>query len=55
VPTLGGSVMALLAGWLLDAMLEPLFGTGPTLVLSFVGSTVVFFFARKWLNDLRDG
>ena len=55
MPTLGGSVMALLAGWLLDAMLEPLFGTGPTLVLSFVGSTVVFFFARKWLNDLRDG
>ena len=47
--------MALLAGWLLDALLEPLLGMGPTLVLSFVGSTVVFFFARKWLKGLRDG
>ena len=55
MPTLGGSVMALLAGWLIDAILDPFLGTGPTLVLSFVGSTVTFFFTRKWLKDLRDG
>jgi uncharacterized membrane protein YdjX (TVP38/TMEM64 family) len=55
LPTLGGSVIALLAGWLIDAMLEPFLGTGPTLVISFVGSSIAFFFARKWLRDLRDG
>lgn len=55
MPALGGSVAALLAGWLIDAMLDPFLGTGPTLLVSLVGSTVVFFFARKWLKDLRDG
>lgn len=55
MPTIGGSVIALLAGWLIDAMLEPFLGSGATLVVSFVGSAVAFFFARKWLRDLRDG
>ena len=45
----------MLAGWLIDAMLEPLLGTGVTLTVSLVGSTAAFFFTRKWLKDLRDG
>ena len=55
MPTLGASVIALLAGWIVDAMLQPFLGVGPTLVLSFAGSTVVFFIARRWLKELRDG
>jgi uncharacterized membrane protein YdjX (TVP38/TMEM64 family) len=45
----------MLAGWLIDATLDPLLGTGVTLVVSLVGSSVAFFFARKWLRELRDG
>ena len=45
----------MLAGWVIDAMLEPFLGRGPTLVVSFAGSTVVFFAARQWLRQLRDG
>jgi hypothetical protein len=55
LPTIGASVIALLAGWMIDAVLEPLFGTGPTLVVSFLGCSVLFYMVRKWLRDLRDG
>ena len=53
MPSLGAALAAMLAGWILDAALEPLLGVGPTLVLSFTASTVVFFAAKKWLRDLR--
>ena len=55
MPSLGAGVAAMLAGWMIDAVFQPFLGLGPTLVLSFVGSTVVFFVARKWLKDMRDG
>jgi hypothetical protein len=54
MPYLGAAVAAMLAGWMIDAMLEPYLGMGPTLMLSFVASTVIFFVVQKWLKDLRD-
>ena len=51
--SLGAGLAAMLAGWMIDAALEPYLGMGLTLVLSFAGSTVVFFLARKWLKELR--
>jgi hypothetical protein len=53
MPSLGAGLAAMLAGWMIDAALEPYLGTGFTLVVSFAGSTVVFFVARKWLKELR--
>ena len=53
MPSLGAGVAAMLAGWFLDEVLQPFLGVGPTLMLSFVASTVVFFIAQKWLKDLR--
>jgi hypothetical protein len=44
----------MLAGWVIDSLLEPYLGSGVTLMLSFVGSTVVFFVALRWLKGLRD-
>ncbi len=54
LPSIGAGVVAMLAGWVIDDMLEPLLGMRLTLVVSFAGSTVVFFVARKWLRELRD-
>ena len=51
--SLGAGLAATLAGWMIDAALEPYLGTGLTLALSFAGSTVVLFVARKWLKELR--
>jgi uncharacterized membrane protein YdjX (TVP38/TMEM64 family) len=55
VPSIGAGVVAMLAGWIIDDMLQPFLGMGPTLLASFVGSTVVFFAVRKWLRELRGG
>lgn len=54
MPYLGGSVAALIAGWIVDGLLESFLGTGPRLVISFVVSTIAFYVAQKWLKDLRD-
>jgi hypothetical protein len=54
MPSIGAGVAAMLAGWMIDDLLQPYLGTGPTLILSFAGSTVVFFIALRWLKNLRD-
>ena len=45
--SLGAGLAAMLAGWIIDDALQPYLGTGPTLILSFVGSTVAFFVDSK--------
>jgi hypothetical protein len=45
----------MVVGWIVDAMCQPYLGTGPTLILSIVVSTVAFFIARRWLTELRHG
>ncbi len=51
--SLGAALAAMLAGWIIDDALQPYFGLGPTLILSFVVSTVVFFMTRRWLLEMR--
>jgi hypothetical protein len=53
VPSLAAAGVASLAGWILDSLFEPYLGMGVTLVLSFVVSTLVFFYVRRWLVELR--
>lgn len=55
MPSLGAGLVAMLAGWIIEDVLQPYFGMGLTLILSFAGSTAVFFVARKWLREMRDG
>ena len=55
MPSIGAGLVAMLAGWIIDEVLQPYLGTGLTLFLSFVASTVVFFVARQWLKGLRNG
>ena len=55
VTYIGAGLVAILVGWVIDALLQPYLGTGATLILSFVISTVAFFMARRWLNELRHG
>lgn len=55
MPYLGGAVAAMLVGFLVDDVLQPLLGTGFTLFVSFVASTLAFYYVRNWLKQLRDG
>jgi hypothetical protein len=53
VPTIGACLAASLVGWLVEGLLEPVLGLGVAIVLALACSTVAFYFARKWLLDLR--
>jgi hypothetical protein len=46
---------AMIAGWMIDSLLDPWLGDSVTFVVSLVASTVVFFLMRNWLRQLRDG
>jgi len=46
---------ALIAGWMIDGVLDPWLDGSATFVVSLVGSTVVLFLKRNWLRRLRDG
>ena len=55
VTYIAAGLAAMLVGWVIDALLQSYLGTGATLIVSFVISTVAFFMARRWLNELRHG
>ena len=53
MPSLAAAGVASLVGWIVDEVFEPYLGMGVTLLLSFVVSTVIFFYVRRWLIELR--
>jgi hypothetical protein len=53
VASLYAGVLASVAGWIIGDLIQPYLGTATAFVLSFVGSLVVFFPARRWLINLR--
>jgi hypothetical protein len=53
VPSLAAGIVASLAGWMVDDLIQPYLGMGFAFFLSFVSSTVIFYVARNWLIDLR--
>jgi hypothetical protein len=53
LPSLAAGLVASLAGWMIDDLLQAYLGTGVTLLLSFVASTLTFYFLRRWLIELR--
>ena len=53
MPSLAAAGVASLAGWVLDELFEPYLGMGVTLLISFVVSTLVFFYVRRWLVEMR--
>lgn len=55
MPTLGAALIASVAGWLIDGLFRPFFGASTTLVLSLLGSTVIYVLVRRWLLALRGG
>lgn len=55
VLTLAASVAAVLAGWAVDALLDPWLDAGPEMLVSLAVTTMVFVVVRQWLKRLRDG
>lgn len=55
MPTIGASLIATIAGWLLDALIADWVDVTTRLVVGLIGSSIMFLFALRWLQRLRDG
>ncbi|MEZ5289607.1 MAG: hypothetical protein R2745_00850 [Vicinamibacterales bacterium] len=55
MPSLGASVAAMLAGWVLDDVLAPYVGFGTRLVVGLVATSILWVLVFQWLRRLRDG
>ena len=53
MPSLLAVLLASLAGWVIDDLVQPSVGAGPAFAVSAAGSLAVFFVARAWLVRLR--
>jgi hypothetical protein len=53
VPSLAAGLVASVAGWLIDDLVQPYLDMGARVVLSLVCTAVIFFVARKRLIGLR--
>ena len=53
MPFIGASVAAVIAGFVVDALLEPWASMFVRLMVGLVVSTIVFYWARGKLRDLR--
>jgi undecaprenyl pyrophosphate phosphatase UppP len=55
MPTLVATIIASLAGWLVEGPIRAMLGPVSSLTASLLVSAVAFFFAKKFVSDLRDG
>jgi len=55
MPTLLAMVAASAAGWFSESAVRPLVGLAGSMASSLVVSTLVFVYAKRFLEDLRDG
>lgn len=55
MPSIAAAIVASIAGWIIDAAIEPFMGIGGRILVGLVASTIVYVYARNWLLKLRDG
>lgn len=55
MPSLAAALIASIAGWLIDAAIEPFMGIGARIFIGLIASTIIYIYARNWLLKLRDG
>ena len=53
MPTFVAMLIASLAGWLVEGPVRAILGPVTSLVVSLLLSAVVFFFAKRFVSDLR--
>jgi hypothetical protein len=55
VPSLAAALVASIGSWMIDAMVESFLGFEGRIFLSLIDSAIIYFYARRWLLQLRDG
>ena len=52
MPSLAASIIASLAGYVIDAMVQPFLGLVPRIFIGIAVTVYVYVYARNWLRDL---
>ncbi len=55
MPSIAAAIIASIAGWIIDSLIEPFTGIGVRLFVGLVTGPFIFVYARNWLLKLRDG
>jgi hypothetical protein len=55
LPSLAAAIAASIVSWMIDAVIEPYVGIGTRIFISLIDSTLVYFYFRRWMINLRDG
>jgi hypothetical protein len=55
MPTFVAMVIASLAGWLVEGPVRATLGLFTSMLVSLLVATVVFFYAKRFVSDLRGG
>ena len=50
---MAASIIASLAGYVVDAIVQPFLGIVPRIFIGIVVTVYVYVYARNWLTDLR--
>jgi len=55
VPSLAAALIASLGGWIIDALLADFVGMEIRIFVGIIDGIVIYYYARQWLVNLRDG
>jgi len=55
MPSLAAALIASIAGWVIDALIEPFFGIEVRILVGIVDGILIYYYARRWMVNLRDG
>lgn len=55
MPSLAAALIASIGGWIIDAAIEPFAGMGMRIFVGIIDGIVIYYYARRWLVNLRDG
>ena len=55
MPSLAAALIASIAGWVIDALIEPFVGIEVRILVGLVDGILIYYYARQKLVNLRDG
>jgi hypothetical protein len=55
VPALAAALIASIGGWIIDALIADFVGIETRIFVGIIDGILLYYYARQWLVNLRDG
>ena len=55
MPSLAAALIASIGSWIIDALISDVAGIEVRIFVGIIDSILIYFYARRWLVNLRDG